>query len=175
MKLPFKLLIAIGIVVSGPGLAFAQSSTGTLTITATVTSSIALTFENDAAGVPLTGAGTNSATLALGNISALGTLATTGVTRTIGASDFTVSTPFGLRVNKANSLSTTYTLAAALASADPTNTWVIDATTLTVVNQNLGTSYAYGTAVTHTMALTIPFTASGGAISKIINFTATAN
>lgn len=175
MKTLLKSLIVAGIVLAGPGLVFAQTSTGTLTITATVTSSIALTFENDAAGVALTGAGTNAATMALGNVSALGPFSTTGVTRTVGASDFTVSSPFGVRVNKANSASTTYTLAAALASADPTNTWTIDSTALTVANQNLGTTYAYGSAITHTMSLTIPFTASSGAISKIINFTATAN
>ena len=44
-----------------PSFAAAQdTSTGTLTVTATVESSIGLTFENDAAGVALAGAGTNA-------------------------------------------------------------------------------------------------------------------
>ena len=176
MKTSLQITLVVGTLLVASEVAFAQTTaTGTLTVTATVTSSIGLTFENDGAGVSLAGAGTNAATMALGNISAYGTIATLGVTRTVGASDFTVSSPFGVRVIKANSPSLTYTLAAALASADATNTWQIDSTTLTGSNQNLGTSYSYATSVTHTVSLTVPFSASVGSISKIINFTATAN
>lgn len=152
-----------------------DTATGTLTVTATVESSIAMTFENDGAGVALTGAGTNAATMALGAVSAYNTLSTPGVTRTVAAANFTVSSPFGVKVIKANGASANYTLAAALGSADATNTWKINSTTLTTTNQNLGTSYAYNSAVAHTMYLTVPFTASTGAISKVLNFTATAN
>lgn len=159
-----------------PAFAAAQdTSSGTLTVTATVESSIGLTFENDAAGVSLTGAGTNAATMALGSISAYNTLATPGVTRTLGASNFTVSSAFGVKVVKANSASATYSLGAALGSADATNTWKINSTTLSTSNQSLGATYSYGSAVAHTMYLTVPFTASTGAISKVLNFTAVAN
>lgn len=159
-----------------PAFAAAQdTSAGTLTVTATVESSIGLTFENATAGVALTGAGTNTATMALGAISAYNTIAAAGVTRTVAASNFTVSSPFGVKVVRANSSSADYTLAAALGSADTTNTWRVNSTNLTTSNQNLGAAYAYGSAVTHTMYLTVPFTASTGAISKVLNFTATAN
>jgi hypothetical protein len=157
-----------------PSFAAAQSS-GTLTVTATVESSIAMTFENDAAGVVLTGASTNAATMAFGTISAYNTIATPNVNRTVAASDFTVSSPFGVKVVKANSSSASYTLAAALGSADATNTWRINSTTLTTTPQNLGTTYSYNTAVAHTVYLTVPLTASTGAVSKVLNFTATAN
>jgi hypothetical protein len=174
-------LFKVGVIAAGllmvPSLAAAQLNTasGTLTVTATVESSIGLTFENDAAGVSLTGAGTNAATMALGSISAYGTIATPGVTRTLSATDFTVSSPFGVRVIKANTSSANYTLAASLGSADSTNTWRINAVSLTTSNQNLGTTYGYGLSVAHTMSLTVPFTASTGAVSKVLNFTATAN
>ena len=169
-------LVVIGGILVVPALAAAQdTATGTLTVTATVESSIALTFENDAAGVALTGAGSSAATMALGTISAYETIATTGVTRTTTATDFTVSSPFGVQVVKANSNSATYTLAAALSSADSTNTWKINAITLTPVLQNLGTTYSYGSPVAHTMYLTVPVTASAGAISKALEFTATSN
>jgi hypothetical protein len=159
-----------------PSLAAAQdTASGALTVTATVESSIALTFENDAAGVALTGAGTNAASMALGAISAYNTVSTPGVTRTVAASDVTVSSPFAVRVVKANSASASYTLAAALASADASNTWRVNTTALTTSNQNLGSSYTYGSPVAHTMSLTVPFSASTGAISKVVNFTATAN
>jgi hypothetical protein len=176
MFLQRTMIVLVTLLVSVPSVAFAQdTSAGTLTVTATVASSIGLTFEDDVAGVGLTGAGTNAVTMALGTISAYGTIATPGVTRTRTASDFTVSSPFGVRVLRANSSSANYTLAVALASADATNTWKINATTLTTSSQNLGTSYSYATNVSHTMYLTVPFTASTGAISKVLNFTATAN
>src|SRR5262245_8920236 len=79
------------------------TSSGTLTVTATIESSISLTFETDASGVSLTGAGSSTATLGFGTVSAYGTIATGNVTRTVGASDFTVSSPFGVKVVKANS------------------------------------------------------------------------
>jgi hypothetical protein len=157
-----------------PSFAAAQDS-GTLTVTATIESSIGMTFENDAAGAALTGASTNAATLAFGAISAYNTIATPNVNRTVSASDFTVSSLFGVKVVKANSSSSSYTLAAALGSADSTNTWRINAMTLTTSNQNLGTTYTYNTPVAHTVFLTVPLTASTGALSKVLNFTATAN
>ena len=157
-----------------PAFAAAQDA-GTLTVTATVDSSIGMTFENDPAGVALTGASTNAAALSFGAISAYNTIATPRVTRTVSSSDFTVSSPFGVKVVKANSSSTSYTLAAALGSADSTNAWRINATPLTTSNAQLGTTYTYGTSVAHTVYLTVPFTASTGGVSKVLNFTATAN
>lgn len=150
-------------------------ATGTLTVTATIESSISLTFETDASGVSLTGAGTSAATLAFGTVSAYGTIATANVIRAVGGSDFTVSSPFGVKIVKANSSSANYTLQAALGSADATNTWTVNTTALTTSNQTLGSSFSYGSAVPHTMKLTVPFTASAGAVSKSVNFTATSN
>ena len=176
IKNSLRAIAVLAGVLMTPAIVAAQdTSAGTLTVTATVNSSIALTFENDAAGVALTGASTSTATMALGTISAYETLATPGVTRTVSATDFTVSSLFGVRVVKTNSSSANYTLAAALGSADATNTWQINATTLTTSNQNLGAAYSYGSAVAHTMHLTVPMTAAAGAISKVLNFTATAN
>ena len=163
----------LAVVAAAP--AGAQTSNGTLTVTATVQASISLSFETDGAGVSLTGAGTNAATLGFGTVSAYGTIATAGVTRTLTASDFTVSSPFGARVDKANSTSATYTLAVRLGSADATNTWKVNAITLTTSNQNLGAAYAYGSTQVHTVYLTVPFAATAGAINKVLNFTATAN
>jgi len=175
---PFVLgpvLAAWALALSAAPAAAQSTSTGTLTVTATVESSISLTFESIGAGVALTGAGTNAATLAFGTISAYNTIGQAGVTRTLGASDFTVSSPFGARVVKANSTSANYTLAVALASTDAVNTWRVNSTTLTTTNQNLGASYAYASTVTHTLYLTVPFSASSGAVNRVLNFTATAN
>ncbi len=168
-------LVAMSLLSLSTPAAAQDTSTGTLTVTATVESSIALTFENDAAGVTMAGAGTNAATMALGTVSAYNTISTTGVTRTVAATDFTVSSPFGVKVVKANSASASYTLAAALGSADSTNTWKVNSATLSTTSQSLGSSYSYGSPVAHTLYLTVPFSASTGAVSKVLNFTATAN
>jgi hypothetical protein len=172
-----KVSVLLGALLFIPQLAMAQdSSTGALTVTATVDSSIKLSFENDAAGVSLTGAGTNAATLAFGTVSAFETIATSGVTRSVnGNTDFTVSSPFGVKVIQANSSSSDYTLQAALGSADATNTWKINSTTLTTSNQPLGSTYGYGSPVAHTVHLTVPQSAAASSISKTVNFTATAN
>jgi hypothetical protein len=151
------------------------TSSGDLTVTATVASSISMTFETDGSGVTLTGAGSSSATLGFGTVSAYGTIATANVSRTVDGTAYTVSTPFGVKVVQANSSSTTYTLQAALASSDATNTWTLNSTALSTSSQSLGTTYAYGSAVSHTMKLTVPFTASTGALSRVVDFTATAN
>ena len=92
------VLITIVAVLLVPALLAAQTATGTLTVNATVNSSINLVFNNDAAEVALSsGAGTNTATLNFGNVSAFGAVAA-GITRTTTATTFTVSTPVDVLV-----------------------------------------------------------------------------
>ncbi len=156
----------------------ADTATGTLTVTATVNSSINLVFNSDVAGVALaSGAGTNAATLAFGNISAYGAILA-GITRTVvPGTSFTVSTPVDVLVTKANSASANYTLKAALGAADATNTWQVAGNTITngpAVTITATGSYGVNTA--EAIAITVPnATANGTAISNTINFTATSN
>ena len=160
-----------------PSFAAAQdTATGTLTVTATVESSIALTFENDAAGVALTGAGTNAATMALGAISAYNTVSTPGVTRTVSATDFTVSSPFAVKVVKANSPSAQLHAGggAGIGGRHEHLAHQRDGVDDVESEPRLERT-ATDRAVAHTMYLTVPFSASTGAISKVLNFTATAN
>ena len=86
-----------------------------------------------------------------------------------------VSSPFGVRVVKANSTSADYTLSVALASPDATNTWKVNSTTLTTSGQNLGTAYAYASTISHVVYLSVPLNAASGGISRVLNFTATSN
>jgi DNA-binding beta-propeller fold protein YncE len=83
----------------GSALAQGQTSSGTLTVTAQVQSSISLTFITDPNGVALTGSGTNVATLNFGSVSQFVT-PPSKVTETIAATSFTVSTPFDISVVK---------------------------------------------------------------------------
>ena len=158
--------------------AFAQTATGTLTVTATVNSSLTLVFNDDASGVPLSsGAGTNAATLSFGNVSAFGAVGA-GITRTVVAgASFTVSTPVDVLVSKANSASANYTLKAQLGAADPVDTWSVAGTTVTSASAATVTATGtYGSNASEAIAITVPLsTASGTLISNTINFTATAN
>ena len=178
MKKLFILTIAAATVMLMSSFASAQTATGTLTVTATVNGSISLVFNSDAAGVPLSsGAGTNTATLAFGNVSAFGAVAA-NVTRTVVAgTSFNVSTPVDVLVSKANSASANYTLKAQLGSADAVNAWQVAGNTVTNAAQTTITAAGtYGSNVPEAIAITVPFTtASGTLISNTINYTATAN
>lgn len=178
----FKLVIttaAMIIMVSSMGMAQAgNTASGTLTVSATVNSAINLVFNSDPAGVALTsGAGTNNAALAFGNVSAFGGVAA-GVTRTVvPGTSFTVSTPVDVQVNQSNSSSANYTLKAQLGSADAANTWQVAGNTITNASATTITATgAYGSNASNAVAITVPFTtASGTSISNTINFTATSN
>src|SRR5437667_309790 len=129
MKRTSLFALAVAAILLVPMFASAQvTSSGTLAVTATVASSISMVFASNGAGVALGGAGTNAATLAFGNIGAYGALSA-GVGRSVGATTFTVSSPFNVLVDKSNSSSANYSLTAQLASADAVNTWALNATT----------------------------------------------
>jgi hypothetical protein len=153
------------------------TASGTLTVTATVTGSIQLVFNSDVAGVALSsGAGTNAATLAFGNVSAFGPVAA-GIVRTATANNFTVSSAVDVLVSKSNSASANYTLKAQLGSADAVNSWSVGGVAVTNAAQStLTATGAYGSNANFPVAITVPFTtASGTLISNTIGYTATAN
>ena len=123
MKNKTNLFVALFIgsfLMPGFSLAQGQTSSGTLTVTATVQSSISLTFITDTNGVALTGSGTNVATLNFGNVSQY-ISPPSKVTQTIAATTFTVSTPFDVSVVKSNLMSANYTLTAEVQTADAVN------------------------------------------------------
>ena len=128
-KLTLLTILAAMMMISS--FAAAQTATGTLTVTATVNGTINLVFNTDPNGVPLlSGAGTNTATLAFGNVSAFGAVAA-NVTRSTTATTFTVSTPVDVLVSEANSASANYKLTAQLGTADAVNTWQVGGNTVT--------------------------------------------
>src|ERR1051326_4113269 len=153
------------------------TASGTLTVTATVNGSINLVFNSDASAVALSsGAGTNNATLAFGNVSAFGAIAA-GIVRTTTATNFTVSSAVDVLVSKTNSASANYTLKAQLGAADAVNSWSVGGVATTSAAQStLTATGTYGSNTNFPVAITIPFTtASGTLISNTINYTATAN
>ena len=171
----FAILMLLVLTVSAG--AQTLTSTGTLTVSATVGGSINLVFNTDASGVALTGSGTNAATLAFGNVSAYGVIGGNITRSVVAGTSFTVSTLVDVAVVKANSTSSTYTLTAKLGAADAVNTWQVGGATVTSASAaTIISTGAYASTGSQTVALTIPFTeASGTNISNTLNFTATSN
>ena len=155
------------------GVANAQTGSGTLGVSATVQGSINLTFVTDASGLAVTGTTTSTASLPFGNVSMYSGTVPTNVTKAVHATSFDLSTPFDVRVDLANSASTTYTLTATLNAADAANTWFLGAIDISAAAPHALTAAGeFGTAVPYTLKLTVPASATAGSISNTINFTA---
>jgi hypothetical protein len=157
-------------------------ASGTVNATLINLTGIAIVFNSDGSGVPLTGSGTAAATLNMGTISALGPLSS-GVTRSsVTQTSFTVSTPFDVQV-MGGILSNNFSLTAQLGSVAPQGlSYVLDSLTLTTAAQSVTTNGTYNTNAKHNLNLVV-LTASpaaggpavGTPISTTINFIATAN
>ena len=155
--------------------AMAQStSSGTLTVTGTVESAINLTIES--AGGTTSGTGTAAATSALGSISKYSS-APTGFTLARGASDWTLSSSVGVKVDKANLTSTDYTLTAQLGSAPATGVvWKLNGSTLSdAAAATLTSTGTYGSTGSYAWDIVVADSAAAAAIDNAISFTATSN
>jgi predicted secreted protein len=168
-----KSIIAIAALFAAAG-AFADTSSGTLTVTGTVESSINLTIES--AGGTTSGTGTSAATSALGSISKYGS-APTGFTLARGATDWTLSSTVGVQVGKANLTSTDYTLTAQLGSAPASGiTWKLNGSTLSdSAAATLTSTGTYGSTGSYSWDIVVADSAAAAAIDNTINFTATSN
>jgi hypothetical protein len=155
-------------------IASADTSTGTLTVTGTVASSINLTVES--AGGTTSGTGTAAATSALGTIAKYGS-APTGFTLARGASDWTISSSVGVKVNKANLTSTNYTLTAQLGGAPATGiVWKLNGSTLSDSGATTLTSTGtYASTGSYSWDIVVADSAAAAAIDNSIAFEATSN
>jgi hypothetical protein len=154
--------------------ASAATSSGTLTVTGTVESSISLTIES--AGGTTSGTGTAAATSDLGNISKFGS-APTGFTLARGASDWTISSTVGVQVVKANLTSTDYSLTAQLGSAPASGvTWKLNGSTLSdSAATTLTSTGTYASTGSYSWDVVVADSAAAAAIDNSINFTAASN
>src|SRR4051794_98771 len=171
-----KLIIAGAFIaiIAGSNSASAATSSGTLTVTGTIESSISLTVES--AGGTTSGTGTAAATSDLGSISKYGS-APTGFTLARGASNWTISSTIGVQVDKANLTSTDYTLTAQLGSAPASGVaWKLNGRTLSdSAAPTLTSTGTSGSAGSYSWDIVGADSAAAGAIDNAINFTATSN
>ena len=169
-----KVVFAVVVVMMAASAASADTASGTLTVTGTVESSINLTIES--AGGTTSGTGTNAATSALGSISKYGS-APTGFTLARGASNWTVSSTVGVKVDKANLTSTDYTLTAQLGSAPASGVaWKLNGSTLSdSAATTLTSTGTYGSTGSYSWDIVVADSAAAAAIDNAISFTATSN
>jgi hypothetical protein len=125
-----------------------------MTVPVVMHAGLNLTFHTVAGGVTITGSGTNDASMTLGTVSKYGSIGP-DVTRTLGGSDYTMSTLLGVRVTKdIGDSTTTYTLRARLLSSSVL-TWKVNDITLTTSLTTVASTQAYATTYSHTMGLLI--------------------
>jgi hypothetical protein len=170
----FSKLAIVSMLVGMSGLANASESSGSLTVTGTIESSISLTIES--AGGTTAGTGTEAAVSALGSIAKYGA-APTGFTLARGASNWTLSSTVGVKVEKANLTSTDYTLTAQLGVAPASGvTWKLNGSTLSdSAATTLTSTGTYGSTGSYSWDIVIADSAAAAAIDNVINFTATSN
>ena len=169
-----KFVLAAAVTVLFASVAFADTSSGTLTVTGTVDSSINLTIES--AGGETSGTGTASASAALGGFSKYGS-APTGFTLARGASNYTLSSTVGVKVDKANLTSTDYTLTAQLAAAPASGvSWKLNGSTLSdSAATTLTSTGTYGSTGAYSWDIVVADSAAAAAIDNVIQFFATSN
>lgn len=151
-----------------------DTASGTLTVSGTVVSSITLSIES--AGGTFTQGGTDAALTDLGSISKFGAVPT-GFTRSTAATTWTLASTVGVKVLKANSISTTYTLNAKLATAPATGVvWSLNAFALNATTDTEMTAVGvYAASPTYVWSIQIPDSlATASAIDNVIELSAIA-
>jgi hypothetical protein len=162
----------------------AQTSSGQLTITMSVQSSITLVFQNNpSVGTtgfcPLTNAGTNNVGLDFGTAAFPGSFHTLACVnyQHIGAAVYQVSSAFDVVVSKSNSSSPNYRLAAQISTPPPANvSWLLNNVTLTTAGfTTLDTADNYATPNTKTLQVQVKNSVPAQPLLETITFLATAN
>ncbi|HKV95063.1 MAG TPA: hypothetical protein VJW20_21130 [Candidatus Angelobacter sp.] len=161
-----------------------QTSSGQLTITMTVQSSINLIFQdNPNVGTPgfcpLTNSGTNNVGLDLGIASHVGNFHTSTCVnyQHISGGSYEVSSAFDVVVTKTNSSSPNYRLAAQISTPPPANVvWLVDNVTLNSTSfTTLDTTDNYVAPVTKTLQVQVRNSVPAQTLLETITFLATAN
>ena len=162
----------------------AQTSSGQLTITMSVQSSISLVFQNNpAVGTtgfcPLTNSGTNNVGLDLGTAQFPGSVHSSACVNYthLTAALYEVSSAFDVVVTKANTSSPNFKMAAQISTAPPANvSWLINNVVLSNTSfTQLDAADTYGAAITKTLQVQVKNTVPAQVLQETITFLATAN
>jgi hypothetical protein len=162
----------------------AQTSSGQLTITMNVQSSISLIFQNNpSVGTPgfcpLTNSGTNNVGLDFGTAQFPGSVHSSACVNYahIPGAIYQVSSAFDVVVTKANTSSPNYRLAAQISTPPPANvTWLVNNVTLTTAGFTpLDAADNYSAPITKTLQVQVKNTVPAQVLLETVTFLATAN
>src|SRR5579863_991410 len=130
---------------------------GTLTINGTVTGTMTLTVNHDAAGAPVGGSGSSAGTINFGSVSAStsnGTVAT-GITKGTYGGGFDLSTVVDLFVTSANEGSLNYNLSASIDNTDQF-AYVVNSVQLSTGQQLVLSNASYNSPVAVPVVVQVP-------------------
>lgn len=172
-------LLMVAVTVAVP--AVAQTGSAQLAISMKVQSSITLVFNNNPSVgsqgfCPLGNAGTNAASLDLGNASYNGGDSLNCILFFQLGNFYVVSSAFDVLVTKSNTSSNSYQLAAEISSVPPANVqWFMNLTALTTAFTTLQNGNNYGQPVTQTLSVLVRNDVPAQNLQETITFLATAN
>jgi hypothetical protein len=179
-----QAVLMLGVLCLLAASAGAQTSSGQLSITMNVQSSISLIFQDNpsvgtAGFCPLTNANTNNVGLDLGTAAFPGNFHTSTCVnyQHLTAAFYEVSSAFDVVVTKANSSSPNYRLAAQISTPPPTGViWLINNVTLTDTGFSaLDATDNFGQRITKTLQVQVRNNVPAQILQETITFLATAN
>jgi hypothetical protein len=170
---PIRIAFVAALAAAAPFVEAATSS-GTLSVSGTIESSISLTVES--AGGSSGNTGTSAANTSLGNVAKFAS-APSGFTLARGASNWTLSSSVGVKVVKANLTSTDYTLTAQLGSTPASGVvWKLNGSTLSdSAATTLTSTGTYASTGAYSWDIVVDDSAAAASVDNSIGFTATAN
>jgi hypothetical protein len=135
---------------------------------------VSITLHSQPGGIALSGDASNSSALDLSTLVAFGNIGS-GLTRSVAADHFTVSTPIGVKVTLSSGSSQSYTLLCSVDTSASLTTWQLSGTPLTSSQNAVAFNQSYNTVVAHTLAVTIPFGEPPGTFTRTIELVAVPN
>jgi hypothetical protein len=136
--------------------------------------SLTLTFQTVGGGLSLSGSGTDTASMNFGTVSAYAPLGA-GITRSNGATDYTIGSDFGLMVVKnGRGGGPNYLVRARLTGSNPL-TWSINGVAMTTTLTTVANNQPYGSTVPYALEFVVPVASAAGAASATFEVQAIAN
>jgi hypothetical protein len=121
--------------------------------------------------------------MSFGTVQAYGGSLASGVTKTMNATSYTISSPFDVKVTCTlldlslclPILTPSYSMMVDLQASDPNDVWQISTLTLSTLLNTLTNSGIYGLLTPWTISVNVPFSRASGNLSDTVNLVVVAN
>jgi hypothetical protein len=151
-----------------------RTAHASLRVTVQIEGSISIEFSSSASEAPITASGSGAVSFLVPTFG--GSFSPQSNTVAAGDTTLLISSPFAVRVLKANLLSSTYTLKAKLSSRDISRSWLVDGMDISGGAEKMITSGEfYGTVNPHTLVVSGPADGLRQQLPNAIRFLVIAN